>query len=153
MSADGDLVAFTSDSDAIVAGDTNGRRDVFVRSIRRGTTGRVSVSSGGEQANGASFDPHLSDDGTRVSFTSEATNLAAGATNGVSTVLLHDLSSRTTTAVIRGRDGGPPNQRVLGGHLSGNGTVLLFYASATNLVPGPTGRATETFALEVTPTP
>jgi Tol biopolymer transport system component len=38
ISADGRVVAFTSLADNIVAGDTNGRRDVFVVRLRRGAT-------------------------------------------------------------------------------------------------------------------
>ena len=54
ISADGRLVAFTSDASNLVAGDTNGEVDVFVRDLRTGATTRVSVPNKG-QANGGSI--------------------------------------------------------------------------------------------------
>ena len=43
VSADGTLVAFASGSPNLVAGDTNGVRDVFVRNLVTGTATRVSL--------------------------------------------------------------------------------------------------------------
>jgi hypothetical protein len=62
--------------------DTNGVTDVFVRDRLAGTTGRASVSSGGQQANGHSFGSVVSGDGRHVGFTSSATNLVPSDTNG-----------------------------------------------------------------------
>jgi Tol biopolymer transport system component len=55
MSPDGRYVAFQSSASSLVAGDTNGRADVFVRDRLLGTTERVSVGPGGAQAADASF--------------------------------------------------------------------------------------------------
>lgn len=49
VSADGRFVAFWSNATNLVADDTNGEWDVFVRDRLEGTTTRVSVSSDGEQ--------------------------------------------------------------------------------------------------------
>ncbi|HEV8268037.1 MAG TPA: hypothetical protein VGR00_07385, partial [Thermoanaerobaculia bacterium] len=57
MSPDGRYVAFQSSASSLVAGDTNGRADVFVRDRLLGTTERVSVGPGGAQAADASFSP------------------------------------------------------------------------------------------------
>jgi Tol biopolymer transport system component len=59
ISADGRFVAFASYATDLVAGDTNGAYDVFVRDRQAGTTERVSVSSGGEQGNLNSSSPDL----------------------------------------------------------------------------------------------
>ena len=53
VSADGRYVAFWSGA-SLVAGDTNGKKDVFVHDRQTGITERVSVSSGGGQGNGDS---------------------------------------------------------------------------------------------------
>jgi WD40-like Beta Propeller Repeat len=80
VSADGRFVAFVSDASNLVAGDTNGVADVFVRDLRSHTTVRVSISSGGAQADDASVAEALamSPSGRFVTFTSLATNLAPG---------------------------------------------------------------------------
>src|SRR3989442_14439830 len=90
LSADGRFVAFTSVAPDLVAGDTNGAADVFVHDRQTGTTERVSVDSAGNQANGDSGAVALSADGRFVAFTSVATNLVAGDTNGSSDVVWKD---------------------------------------------------------------
>jgi hypothetical protein len=47
MSRDGRYVTFTSDAGNLVAGDTNGSMDVFVKHLGTGTTSVVSTDSGG----------------------------------------------------------------------------------------------------------
>jgi Tol biopolymer transport system component len=80
-SAGGRFAAFASGRSDLVAGDTNGAADVFVRDQRTGTLRRVSVSSSGAQADGSSLDADLSADGRFVSFLSDATNLVPHDTN------------------------------------------------------------------------
>ena len=57
LSEDGRLVAFSSRAAGLVAGDTNGDWDVFVRDTRAGRTERVSVASDGGQATGTASAP------------------------------------------------------------------------------------------------
>src|SRR5689334_21651275 len=66
LSADGRYVAFASEADNLVGGDTNAKRDVFVRDRLTGTTERVSVAASGAEANDDSEDPGLSADGRWV---------------------------------------------------------------------------------------
>jgi Tol biopolymer transport system component len=89
ISADGRQVAFQSDAASAVAGDTNGVTDVFVRDREIGRTERVSVDSAGRQANRESYGPLISADGGVVAFSSEATNLVPGDSNGMPDVFVH----------------------------------------------------------------
>ena len=99
-------VAFHSFASDLTPGDTNGALDVFV--LRRATRKltRVSVSSTGRQANGASGNPAL--DGSVqhaphcVAFQSQATNLAAGDRDRSWDIYLRDLRTRKTRLVSRG---------------------------------------------------
>ena len=61
----------------LVAGDTNGQSDVFVRDRNTGATTRVSVATNGTQANSGSYQPAISADGRYVAFYSNASNLGA----------------------------------------------------------------------------
>jgi len=88
ISADGRYVAFLSGAGNLVARDTNGAGDVFVRDRVTGTTTRASVATGGAQANQWSSDPAISADGRYVTFFSDASNLVAGDTNGLSDVFV-----------------------------------------------------------------
>lgn len=59
VAADGEFVAYESNSSGIVAGDTNGRTDVFLYSTARNTNERVSLGNApaSAQGNGDSKDP------------------------------------------------------------------------------------------------
>ena len=69
-------VAFVSDASNLVPDDTNGRPDAFVFSLRTGSVRRVSVSTGGAQSDGSTYDVAVDGTCTRVAFTSNASNLA-----------------------------------------------------------------------------
>ncbi|MCH2105012.1 MAG: hypothetical protein MK291_00055, partial [Planctomycetes bacterium] len=75
VSANGRYVAFTSNASDLVAGDTNGIEDVFVRDMVTGVITRVSVSSTGVEGDAASGRPDISADGNIIVFESNATNL------------------------------------------------------------------------------
>jgi Tol biopolymer transport system component len=92
LSGDGRFVAFPSEATTLVAGDTNGVRDVFVHDRLAGTTVRVSVATDGMQSNNESFRAALSADGRFVGYDSSATNLVAPDTNGAFDVFVHDLA-------------------------------------------------------------
>src|SRR5207247_524495 len=97
LSADGRFVAFYSTATNLVAGDTNGATDVFVRDRQTGTTERASVASGGTQGNGSSAGPVLSADGGLVAFHSTATTLVAAGATATDDVSGHDPTPPTTT--------------------------------------------------------
>ncbi len=82
ISDDGMYVVFESQATNLVSGDTNAVTDVFLRNRVAKTTTRVSVTSGGGQANGESSDPAISNDGKVAMFESDATNIVSGDTNG-----------------------------------------------------------------------
>lgn len=81
LSDDGRFVVFESAA-ALVPEDTNGVSDVYLRDRAEQSTERVSVASGGEQADDGSFGASLSGDGNYVVFTSLAGNLVPGSPPG-----------------------------------------------------------------------
>lgn len=99
INADGSRIAFRSADAGLVAGDSNLVEDIFVRDRRLGLTRRVSVGTGGVQANGASMTADISDRARTVVFSSAATNLGGVSTSGNRNVYLHDLFSGTTELV------------------------------------------------------
>jgi Tol biopolymer transport system component len=70
VSADGQVVAFSSVASNLVLGDTNSRWDVFVYDRSTGITERVSVDSAGSQGNDDSYATSISPDGRFVVFIS-----------------------------------------------------------------------------------
>jgi RHS repeat-associated protein len=134
---------FQSTVATYVGSDTNGVSDVFVRDRDAGTTARVSITSGGAQANGASDTPSISADGRYVAFTSVATNLVSGDTNSARDIFVRDLSASTTTRVSVSSSGVQANGKSDWPRQAGAYTV--FESSATNLVSGDTNGVTDVF--------
>jgi Tol biopolymer transport system component len=146
ISGDGRYVAFRSDATNLVPGDTNGATDIFVHDMVTGKTTRVSVSSSGAQANGASFAPAISADGSAVAFSSDATNLVPGGTSKFSSeVYVHSLVTGKTTLASLSSSGVPGNHFSAGPAISGNGSIVAFTSFASNLVPGITNDADNVF--------
>src|SRR5262249_6855355 len=99
ISGDGRFVAFESFASNLVPGDTNGEFDTFVRDRQTGTTERVSVATGGAQADGASGIVSISADGRFVAFVFFGTNLVPGDTNDQPDVFVRDRLRGTTERV------------------------------------------------------
>ncbi len=136
LSADGRYVAFDSYATNLV-GDTNRDWDVFVHDRQTGQTTRVSVDSSGGQGNNGSFWPSISAGGRYVAFSSSATNLVPGDTNGYLDVLVHDRQTgQTTRASVFGAQGNGDSLGRLS--ISADGSCVAFNSYADNLVPGDT---------------
>lgn len=138
ISADGRFVAFASAATNLVAGDTNGQIDVFVRDRTAGTTQRVNVGSDGAQSKGNSGDPAISADGRFVSFFSTASNLVRHDTNGATDVFVHDRITGKTERANVGASGTQANFGSAESALSADGRYVVFESSAEKLVPGDT---------------
>jgi Tol biopolymer transport system component len=108
-------------------------------------TSRVSVATGGAQANGHSISPAISGDGRFVAFYSDATNLVAGDTNRARDVFVYDRQTGETTRVSVGAGGEEANGDSFAPAISGDGRYVVFSSSASNLVPGDTNNADDIF--------
>lgn len=145
VSGDGKVVAFASDSGNLVPGDTNSKGDVFVRDLATGAISRVSVATGGGQADGSSTTPAVSSDGRFVAFQSTAANLAPGDTNGVSDVFVRDRLLGTTSRVSVSTGGVQGNSFSGYAAISADGGHVAFMSSASTLVPGDTNSTADVF--------
>lgn len=107
-----------------------------------GTTSRVSIDSNEAEADGASTEVAVSDDGTQIAFVSEATDLVAGDTNGEADVFVRNTVAGTTVRVSVATDGtqavndAAPDGKLLSAHpaISGDGRFVAFQSEADNLV-------------------
>jgi Tol biopolymer transport system component len=148
ISANGRLVVFSSSASDLVSGDTNGARDIFVRDTQTHKTNRVSVSSGGAEANGSSFasPATISSDGRYVAFASDATNLVTGDTNATTDIFVRDLKLHKTKRVSVSSTGAQ-GDAASSSHpiISGDGGSVIFESGATNLVAGDTNGQQDVF--------
>ncbi|HVU35118.1 MAG TPA: Ig-like domain-containing protein [Opitutaceae bacterium] len=134
VSSDGRYTVFVSDAANLVTGDTNGTRDVFVYDNQTSVVRRLSVSQQGKEANGASNNPAISADGRYVAFSSDATNLVFGDTNGFTDIFVVDAITGTITRESISSAGAQANGASFHPSLSQDGRYLVFESTATNLV-------------------
>ncbi|MGZ8474309.1 MAG: TolB family protein [Candidatus Deferrimicrobiaceae bacterium] len=152
ISGNGRYVVFESDATDLVASDNNGVTDIFVRDLTAGTTTRVSVSSTGVQANGASFafgSTTVSDNGALIVFESDATNLVAGDTNGVGDVFVRDTVSGTTDRLSITSASGQPTTVSTEGAVSRDGTTAAFSSFGLEFVTDNPSGFTNVYILAV----
>src|SRR5262245_38525579 len=124
ISSDGRWVAFASYAGDFVAGDTNGRGDVYVRDRQTGTVTRESLATDGAEGNEHSAEVALSSDGAHVAFRSRATNLVPDDTNGWADVFVRD---RETGVLERVSVGAPaPDWDAYAPSISRDGQVVAF---------------------------
>jgi hypothetical protein len=152
LSPDGRFVIFTTRG-ALVAGDTNGVDDIYLRDRDADGDGifdeagavtltRVSVGAGGGEANGPSGSPELSATGRYVVFSSEATNLTGGPA-GERRWLRKDLVTGDVVPATSTPTGARPATERQGVRLSPNGRYVVFAGGFS--VQNPSGTSASWF--------
>ena len=158
FSPDGKSVAFFSDADNLVPGDTNSAPDVFIKNLETGAITRVSTGANGEQAAATSQtaysgNPVFSPDGTRIAFISTATNLVPGASNFTGAIYEKNLVTGAIRLVSGDSFGTESNIWSFFPTYSADGTKISFVSYAANLVPGDTNGAGDVFIKDLTKFP
>ncbi|MFN4261788.1 MAG: PKD domain-containing protein, partial [Gemmataceae bacterium] len=133
FSPDGRYIAFQSDASNLVAGDTNGQKDVFLFEIDTGIITRVSVTASGVEGNGKSDNAVFSPDSRYVAFQSDASNFATVDNNNASDVFIKDLQTGNLILVSTRGAGRTANAKSEKPIFSPDGSVLAFISLASNL--------------------
>ena len=150
ISGDGRYVVFQSASSSLVANDTNSSVDIFIHDRVSEETSRVNVDPDGAQAlGGHSGLANISADGRFVVYSSAASNLVAGDTNGETDVFIHEFS---TTETIRANTGTLDSQSSGGNSMmpdiSADGRYVVYESAANNLVANDTNAQMDVFLLD-----
>jgi len=153
ISGDGRYVAYQSDATNLVAGDSNTKSDIFVYDTVTKNNTRVSVHSNGNQATGDSESAAISGDGRYIAYTSEATNLVAGDTNGVRDIFLYDTVTKNTSRLSVDSNGNQAidDYYIYGSDspsISADGRYVAYSSFATNLVEGDTNNHRDIFVYD-----
>lgn len=149
ISADGRYVVFDSGANNLVPGDTNSTSDVFIHDRQTGETRRVSVSSTGQQANGASNWAQISGNGRYVVFQSLASNLDTNDTTPGFDTYIRNLQTSETWQVSVSSAGASSDGGGLVPSISGNGRFVAFASAATNLVANDTNGLDDVFVHDI----
>jgi Ca2+-binding RTX toxin-like protein len=149
FSADGHSVVFESTASNLVAGDSNGTNDIFVKDLQSGAIRRVSTDAAGAQGNGQSSDARFSADGRYVVFESDASNLVAGDSNGTWDIFVKDLQSGAIQRVSTDAAGVQGNNGSFNAQFSADGRYVVFRSGASNLVAGDINGARDIFVKDL----
>lgn len=129
-----------------------------VKSVPAGAVGvieRSSVASDLTEANAYSDAAAIGADGRFIAFSSYASNLVSGDSNGTRDIFLRDtcrgMPTSCTPSVNRvsvASDGSEANGSSFSPAISANGRFIAFASDATNLVPGDTNGALDVFVRD-----
>ncbi len=147
ITPDGKFIAFKSTNGNLVANDTNGAMDIFVKS--ENGLERVSLASDGSQGPGCSCGwsdtcggceysnysshPTISADGRYVAFASYASNFYEDDLADTLDVFLHDREQATTEVISIAPDGAIANGASWSPSISADGESVAFTSEADNL--------------------
>ena len=138
-------MAFASNANNLIEGDSNLTADIFVYDRVTGQIERVSVSSEGVEANAISTRPAISADGRFVAFESLADNLVYGDTNFLSDIFVHDRLTGITERVSVDANGFEGNGWSEQASISADGHYVAFISAADNLLPNDTNGVRDAF--------
>jgi Tol biopolymer transport system component len=151
LSANGQFVAFQSYASDLVANDTNGASDVFVRDLAAGITTLASINDAGTgSGNSGSFDPRISADGRFVAFVSIASDLVPNDTNNTSDIFVRDAVTGATALVsVNAAGTASGNGGSFELQISADGRFVAFSSIASDLVPNDTNGAADIFVRDL----
>lgn len=159
ISSNGQYVVFESQASDLVADDTNGVTDIFLRDLESGQTVLISQGLAGQAANKESTASSLSHDGLLVAFQSEATNLVVNDFNSHSDVFLRDWQNHLTKLISIPTNTGTnrtPNAASLRPLISPDGRRVAFISQVpptasprTNIVQSTNNHGTDLYVRDL----
>jgi Tol biopolymer transport system component len=139
ISGDGRWVAFVSDADNLVPGDTNQASDVFLRDRGTRKTIRLSVALDGRETLGGAG-PAVSAGGRWVVYNVASPLVSTGTDEDLDGMFVYD--TRTRRAQRLGHiEGDEPT-------ISADGRYVAFSSEARDLVPGDSNRKADCFVFD-----
>ncbi len=146
MSADGRRVAFATYATNFVFGDANGSADVYVVDRVANTLRLMSGAPAGGFTSAGGSEARISADGSTVVFTSAAPEITSDASAFLSTYVRNIDRAVTRLASRPTGPDGQPNGPSRYPTVNGDGSVVAFDSTATNLVVGDVNLSKDIFA-------
>lgn len=145
ISSDGRYIAYQSEANDIVAGDSNLSQDIFLFDNMSQTTTLVSKDSNGIISNNYSENPVVSGDGKYVAYTSYGDNLVSNDTNTTYDVFAFEVDTAKTFRVSVDSDRNQGDNGSAGPAINDDGKYIVYQSDAANLVTADSNGATDIF--------
>lgn len=134
ITPDGRYVVFTSNATNLPGADPSGRNGIYRLDRQTNTLLRVGTNAAGVASNGSSRGSDISDDGAKVMFASQGTNLDAADGNAAYDIYIKDLSNGSIRLASRTTGNVSANVAVdtasWGRRISGDGGKVVFTSRA-----------------------
>lgn len=154
ISADGSLVAFTSNASNLIPNiQGQSSNNVYLKDVRSGSIQIISLDEKTKKGGGGS-NPSISEDGTRIAFYNYAP-LIPSDTNNLWDIYVWQRGNPKLKRVSTTSAGGERNQgddstsRVVAPSISGDGRYVAYATTATNVVGSDTNKVQDVFVAEV----
>jgi len=111
----------------------------------------IALATVGSSGNGGNDDARassISADGTKIAFSSSATDLISGLTTVGTNIFLYDISDGSTTLLTAGSSGNGGNGSSQDPSISEDGTKIAFYSYASDLVGAPANGLANVFLYD-----
>ena len=145
LGPDGRHLAFASYASDLVAGDTNGQSDIFLKDLVTGAVTLESVKPNGDLGDGFSSSPSFSADLRYIGFLSGAANLVPGDHNFCSDGFVRDRLTGRIWAVSVDQNGFVGNDVSWAAIVSANGKRVVFASNSSSLVSGDNNQTQDVF--------
>lgn len=151
ISHDGRYVTFSSYAKNLVPNTPKyGGSQIYWKDTQTGNILAVSSDAYGVQAaNGSSNGHQMSADGRFIVFSSSASNLVPGDTNGVADVFIKDMLSGAIRRLSVNEAGVQGNRESALPSISAGGDHVTFRSAASNLVTGDVNGVDDTFMVRI----
>ncbi len=140
LSADGQVIIFTSDAPDFVENDQNDSYDLFIYDRTDGSYSRANLTSDGAEVDGQPFNPVISPDGNYVAFHTWA-QLTPDDVPDTQDVYVYDRSTGDLERI--GGEGGRTHEA----SLSQNAEFIAFESAALTMVDGDLNEQPDIFVL------
>lgn len=142
VDTEGRFIAFiTTSTNLSSVVDTNSVYDVVLKDMATGSATYLSQSDSGVLSNGQSSLPKISCDGRYIAFSSSATNLVSGDTNGKTDGFITDMLGTRTVANFTLS----ANQNTYVNDISCDGRYVLYTTTSSNEISGDTNGKSDAF--------
>ncbi len=132
-SKDARYIVFQSSGTNLVSDTIEQRGQIFLRDRQNGETTLISRGIDGQQANGFCANLAISDDGNIIVYRSYADNLVAENVSREAAIYLHDRTTGVTELISKALNGDQANGVSYQPNISGNGQIVAYQSTATNL--------------------
>jgi Tol biopolymer transport system component len=146
ISNDGRFVVFESQASNLVADDTNLTQDIFIRDRADNVTSRIHLTDPNLVAEADLLLLSISDDASRIVFSSRTRSIAGGPGDGQPNVYVHDVESGETIKITEADD---PFFGIDGASISGDGNFIAYGSNGRNIVPDDFNNALDVFVYDV----